>query len=270
VARHVVSWLRAGVLILALSTSCLITPNDYDLADDAAGPSAGNGGVSVGGVAGTGQGGSTDGGSTPVNGGAPAGGETTSSAGEAGSSGGSGVATVEPELLDDFDDNDVNVVPVAARDGSWSLEYDEEAGGSLQPFPFAPTDGTAYVKSDGAYSVVLSVAFRADDPSDGLPIPYDLSQYCGVSFRARNSDLPANVITARLVDEAGTVAQHAFGAQLETAWREHVLLFQDFEPLVDLAHARTFGFVLSSGGYYEFWIDDVSLLKKTSGGSCPA
>jgi hypothetical protein len=273
-----------AALVGALVTGCLITPNDYQLERGArnagtsessgsgAGDNGGNGGngASSGTSDGAGAGPDLSGGA-PTAGGAPAG---EGGEGQAGATGGTPgeepVATIEPELLDDFDDNDALLPSVAGRDGFWFTDFDEEIGGTFLPVPFMPEEGATHLQSDGAYSAILGAAFRAKDPDNGdLPAPYDLSQYCGVSFRARNSELPANVITARLVDASDAVAQHGSGAQLETFWQEFVLNFSDFEPAVDFASVRSFAFVLISGGQYEFWIDDVSLLRKTSPGACP-
>jgi hypothetical protein len=271
-----------AALVGALFTGCLITPNDYQLERGAGntgtsgsggtGDNGGSGGsnASSGGSSVAGAGSDFSGGA-PAAGGAPAG---EGGEGQAGATGGTPgeepVASIEPELLDDFNDNDALLPSVAGRDGSWFTDFDEEIGGTFLPVPFMPTDGAVHLESDGAYSAILGAAFRANDPNDGdRPTPYDLAQYCGVSFRARNSELPANVITARLVDASDAVAQHGSGAQLETSWQEFVLNFAEFEPAIDLESVRSFAFVLISGAQYEFWIDDVSLLRKTSPGDCP-
>ena len=223
------------------------------------------GGAQQGGSAGTSTGGSAganagNGGSTANNGG---------SAGVApgGTGGGAGAVVVDPNLIDDLEDNDKSVLAInnPRRDGTWDTGNDGTATGTQVPAPFmftptligaspphADDKYAAYMKGSGftSYGAYMNVSMRSWAIYNDTPV-YDASAYKGITFWAKVGSGPTITKALRVrfisadTDPRGKKCKvttdvpapthdqlcynHYFYNQtLSTTWQHYSIAFSDF------------------------------------------
>ena len=143
------------------------------------------------------------GGATGSPGGASPGGTGGAShAGAAGFTNGGTATVVNPDLIDDLEDNDksINFINSPRRDGIWDTGNDATQGGVQTPAPFmflptklsaaeAPYAGdqyAAHTKGSGftMYGAYMNVSMRSYADYANTP-QYDASKYKGISFLAK-------------------------------------------------------------------------------------
>lgn len=143
---------------------------------------------------------SSDGGSAA--GGSPSGGRSGASGGTAGGGTGSaGGPTIDPNLIDDFEDGDsaIHVIAAPRRDGLWDVNNDGTEGGVQTPLPqaFLPTllgsdvpyagdQYAGYTKGSGfkTFGAYMNVTMRVSNVYADTP-QYDASAYTGIKFWAK-------------------------------------------------------------------------------------
>jgi hypothetical protein len=169
------------------------------------GPVASGGGAELGGAtgnpgAGAGQGGTSGG----------------AHAGAAGFSNGGTATVVNPDLIDDLEDNDksINFINSPRRDGIWDTGNDATAGGVQTPVPYmflptklsaadAPYAGdqyAAYTKGSGfsMYGAYMNVSMRSYADYANTP-QYDASKYKGISFLAKVGSTSTKSMRVRFI-----------------------------------------------------------------------
>jgi hypothetical protein len=205
--------------------------------------SAGSG--AVGTVAGGGKGGTSGGGT---------------GGGSAGVANNAGAATVDTNLIDDFEDNDKQIVIVSnpRRDGIWDTNNDMTVGGVQTPTPLmfkptllgadAPYAGDMYAAhSTGSgftnYGAYMNVSMRAVADYATTPV-YDASSYKGISFRAKASAASGKIMRVRFVSgdtdprlkkcvapgtpETACYNHYYATVTLTTSWAVHSVAFSSF------------------------------------------
>ena len=136
--------------------------------------------------------------------------------GAAGFSNGGTTTVVNPDLIDDLEDNDksINILNNPRRDGSWDIGNDGTVGGMQTPTPFmfmptklsaatAPYAGdqfAAHTKGSGfsTYGAYMSVSMRSYADYATTP-QYDASKYTGISFLAKASATSAKSLRVRFI-----------------------------------------------------------------------
>ena len=231
----------------------------------AVGDAGASGDIGVAGAEDPGAGGASAGKGGAGDGGTPGGGAGGSTAGSG------GAVVVDPNLIDDLEDNTKNILYVSSprRDGIWDINNDLTVGavqtppvGDFSHTALAPTDRpypadafAAYTKGSGFtnYGAYMNVSMRSFAVYANTPV-YDASGYKGISFLAKVGDGATKSMRVRFVssdtDPRGKLCKlstdtptptqdqlcynHYFAdATLTTAWATYVLDFDQFMQGVD-------------------------------------
>ena len=276
----------------------------------------GSGGISAGsGGAGTGSGGNTttgsggsptsgSGGNTMAGGsggsqtsGSGGGGGATASGGATGSGGagpGSGGASASPDVIDDLDDDDDQILMQSGRRGPWHAFNDSNGGNQVPSVngPFAPgivaggasgspyavhTTGSGYASFGG---VGFDLANPTDTPGSMQCQAYDASAFSGITFWAKgNGNLRVEFPTQGFVPTAngGTCSSgtcwNVYGSRdvqgkLTNDWQQFTINFSSNQredgtntPAFDPSKLMGIAFK-HEGATFDFWIDQIAFVRK--------
>jgi hypothetical protein len=192
---------------------------------------------------------------------------------------------VDPGWIDDLEDGDDAIEPLEARVGYWYTNHDETAGGVQMPGErFVPTlggvDDSAYCAGTTGYGFTewgakLGVTLQQDGLV-GTVLPYDITGYTGIAFRARGNigidvavPTPAVLETANggecVTSEAAPCNDfHGHPVALGANWREYELpldaLRQEgwgFAAPFDATQALAIEFEIGAGLTFDICIDDL-------------
>lgn len=186
-------------------------------------------------------------------------------------------------LLDDFEDENTQLLTIAGRDGYW-WKHKDEFGSKFDPDELTIVD---HVEGDGfkaiyatgetaagqdAYGVLVGVNFA----SSGL---YDATKYVGISFKAKVDDGAQKKVRFKVADvnthaDAGvcTSCWNHFGKDLTltSEWQEYVVLFAELKqaphwgdprpPAVDTEKLMALDWSIGPSGKFGLWLDDVQFL----------
>lgn len=191
----------------------------------------------------------------------------------------------EDGLIDDFEDGNTVIAPVAGREGYWFKSAD--SGGSF----FGPEDiGPIPESRDGSLAIHPSGKTGTGDPTAvwgaifGASLaqagkPLDASRYVGVSFWAKVTEESTRGIRFELADgnthpEGGvcTTCWNHFGRDLNftTEWKKYTVMFRSMaqedgwgDPRpgnLDPSKLHSMGFKIKPGRPFDFMLDDIKFL----------
>jgi hypothetical protein len=195
-------------------------------------------------------------------------------------------------LVDDFEDDNGQIVLLDGRDGYWWKNADKEGARFSEPADGAPlkfADGGAHGSAKALH--IAGSTVKGSDQAYGVEVGtnlistkgslYDGSKYLGVSFMAKVG--PKSVKTVRF--NLGDVNTHpdlgscqscwnhfSKDVELTTEWQEYQVAFKDMaqrpgwgEPRPKSISAKelytlTFAFE-GSGGQFELFVDDIQFVE---------
>jgi hypothetical protein len=222
------------------------------------------------------------------------------SGGSAGFANSAGGPAVDPNLIDDFEDNDklIAFVNSPRRDGIWDTNNDMTVGAVQTPVPMsfkpsllgadAPYAGDMYAahstgKGFTTYAY-MNVSMRAVADYALTPV-YDASAYKGVSFLAKVSAASYKAMRVRFVsgDTDPRLKKCTVGAAtatacynhyydpvtLTTTWAQYTIDFASFiqggdgqlNPTIDLKEMFGLEFYFNGANDYDLWLDDLRFTK---------
>jgi hypothetical protein len=222
-------------------------------------------------------------------------------AGAGGSVAGSGgaPAPLELELIDNMENKDTVIDSTNGRGGDWYAAHDNTVAGTQTPSPFVmtalPAADSRYAVSKYA-SMTSGMGFTDWGENLGFNLrllngtthpTYNASAYCGVHFFGKVAAGVSTKVLLRVIDKnshpdggvcglGGMPCYQYFQKQLTftTAWAEQSVLFSDltcsgWPPSLVLSEIFSVEFGLTANSKFEFWVDDISFLKKPANGVCP-
>jgi len=184
--------------------------------------------------------------------------------------------------IDDFEDDNHQISPVAGRSGYWFTAKDEK-GSTIEPSgEIKAAEGGAGSKKalnvkgktlsvDGAWGATVGFNFV----QSGF---YDLSKYAGVSFKikaARPGQVRVKLPDVNTVPDGGVCSSgcwNSFGKDIpaETEWREVKVLFSELRqqdgwgdprpPSLATAKVKGLEWAVDKGQEFDVWIDDVQFI----------
>lgn len=186
-------------------------------------------------------------------------------------------------LLDDFEDENTQLLTIAGRDGYW-WKHADEFGSKFDPDELTFVDHeegdgfkALYVSGEtsgtkDAYGVLVGVNFT----SSGL---YDATKYVGVSFKAKADPDAQKKVRFKVADvnthKDGGVCKECwnhFGKDLTltSEWQTYVILFAELQqaphwgdprpPSVDTEKLMALDWSIGPSGKFGLWLDDIELL----------
>jgi endoglucanase len=201
---------------------------------------------------------------------------------------------IDPSLLiDDLEDRDRFIAPVAGRTGGWSV-YADESGGTLEP-PAGSSPVPARIiggrcgsefamrisgQGFSEWGAGMNVGFRFENADLGV---YDASRYAGVRFWARTGETHTSSVRVRFQDRntypvggicdpgdlvGANACYNAHGqglVPLGNEWRLYEIafdrvtqenLFGSPSPF-ETAHLFSLEWLMQPGSVMDLWIDDV-------------
>jgi hypothetical protein len=202
-------------------------------------------------------------------------------------------------LVDDMEDGDGTLAPIAGRNGTWWVDGDGTPGAEIAPqidadVPIAaePIDSSRcgsqfamHVRGRGFDDWGAHLAFSLRYDATGLA-PVDLRNYAGVSFWARvggdhdatlrvgfqdaNSAPPGGRCDPE--GSAGAACYDTFGTEvqpLSPEWQQYRLYFTRLEQrgvglhadALDVEHLYGMEFSLSPERNFDLWVDDLFLIE---------
>lgn len=187
------------------------------------------------------------------------------------------------ELVDDFEDGNKALPFVSGRRGDWFVGPD--TGTTVTPNPFLPTtldlglrhapesNYTAYLAAEQTRGWGFVFGAHLTWSTRG----YDGSAYCGVRFYARTEPESLSVVLYfENIAPEGVTSTPSYGSVigLTPDWRDYRVLFselskRDTETDFDVTKLARVIWNAPSRGSYELYVDDVYLLLKPEGGTCP-
>lgn len=185
-------------------------------------------------------------------------------------------------LIDDFEDEDRQTLPIAGRGGYWwkhaddhGSKFDEEltivdhedAGGFKAIYGRGETAGF-----DEAYGVIVGANLA---PADF----YDATKYVGISFKAKVDEGANKKVRFKISDvnthpdgKVCTDCWNHFGKDLTltTEWQEYVILFAEFSQApywgaprpatIDTEKLMALDWSIGPAGKFGLYLDDVQFL----------
>jgi hypothetical protein len=200
--------------------------------------------------------------------------------------------SVSEEIIDDMEDGDEEIRPVAGRRGAWFTLNDGTVGAVQTPagaFTMSPIQSgrgssmmAARTSGHGFKLWSPLFGFWMNKLSAGLKQTYDARKYTGISFWARTnatSPLPVRLLVpnadtdpdGKICGEAGSggCSDH-FGKNFTATsqWTQHTIRFADLtqagwgRKVDEFDPKSTYGieFQFNVGTEFDCWIDDVSFL----------
>jgi endoglucanase len=193
----------------------------------------------------------------------------------------------EDAPIDDFEDNNTQVMRVGGRDGYWWKSVDPK-GSKFEPDELKlaePGAGNSLlalhatgrtVTGDGAYGALFGTNFSSNSGEAAL---YDASTYAGIYFKAKGDPGKATSVRFKIGDvnthpDLGVCSNcwNHFGKNLTLTpeWTEHKILFADLKqadgwgsprpPAVVAEKLYSMDFSFEGGGEFGIWLDDVAFL----------
>jgi hypothetical protein len=186
-------------------------------------------------------------------------------------------------LIDNFEDEDNQLAKLGGRDGYWWTAADPN-GSTIEPKKVVATPGGAgspkalnfkgvTSSANGAWGVNFGVNFMSEK------VPYDGSQYAGISFKAKVGPNSTKKIRFKIGDinthqDAGVCKScwNHFGKDVELSeqWQEVKVLFTDAKQADGWGQPRpanittdklwNIDFSIGPAATYDLWIDDVQFL----------
>jgi hypothetical protein len=202
------------------------------------------------------------------------------------------------ELIDNFESDTASIAQIGGRMGGWYAVGDATPTAIIQPSGDALPEaipgercgsrhgmrvtGNGFL--DWGAEVVTPLRFGPDDAGVSNYLPYDGSEYQGVTFFARIGDTSSTQIRFAVSDErarpeagicvvnggTGTACYDTFGvdlsATLTTDWQEYRIPFLGLAQRnfgvhgdkVDTANMYDFEFTFAPNVIFDLWIDDIS------------
>jgi hypothetical protein len=186
-------------------------------------------------------------------------------------------STPDRYLIDDFESKDLTLPKIEGRDGSWIL-------GSDQTFAELRAEASEHCAGRGAvaghflghgssnWGANWTAVLRSD--SGGRAVPYDASEYSGVSFWAASgrpdlklTALPVGVTTMDVAWNSGMCSTcmdyYRTTISLDSSWRRFVIRFDQLaqkgngDPLVPLRRDQLVGVIVWPNQSFDIWIDDL-------------
>jgi hypothetical protein len=200
-----------------------------------------------------------------------------------------GTRPAEDGLIDDFEDGNNQGALTGGRDGYWWPKKDTK-GSTLEPEPFAPTEGGA---DDSGMAIRASGHTATGDATDawgagfGMNMlsqngaTYDASKYVGISFKAKVGDKSTRKVRFKIGDvnthQDGGVCKtcwNHFGKDLTLTpkWKEYTVMFSEARQEEGWGDPRpssltpskliAIDWSIAGGGQdYDVWIDDVQFIE---------
>jgi endoglucanase len=193
------------------------------------------------------------------------------------------IKSAEDGLIDDFEDDNTQMVKLDGRSGYWFTHTDPN-GSTIEPETLTPEEGGASGKghavhiigetasSQGAYGSTLGLNFKGSGT-------YDASKYVGIRFKAKIKEGTSRAVRFKIPDvnthkDAGvcTDCWNHFGKDLtlSTEWEEYVVLFDDVHQNPGwgsprpqhVAKDKLWGidWTINPGRKFDLWIDDVEFI----------
>jgi hypothetical protein len=266
---------------LALLPGCLVSFNDYplgELKDAAQGGTGGGGASSDGGKSGSSAAGTeTNGGASMTEGGA-----------DGSAAGASPLASIDPNLIDDFEDGDERIAEVAGRSGSWYAGNDGKGMQTpaseqlLVPSLLNPARGESRRAAHtfgGPFQTWGALVGTSLAGSGEQPAPYDLSHHSGIRLWVRSgasSPYAARQVRLNLptpaTNQGGacTLCNDHFGADipLTSKWAQVNVPFSSLKQAgygmprlnsPDLKQVLSLQLMFPKGVSFDLWVDDLEL-----------
>jgi endoglucanase len=195
-----------------------------------------------------------------------------------------GTRPADDGAIDDLEDGNNQVNLEGGREGYWWPKKDEK-GSTIEPVPFAPSDGGAGSEmAMRGFGKTVSVqdawgaGFGLNFLNQGAL--YDASRYVGISFKAKVGEGSTRRIRFKIGDvnthKDGKVCTTAcwnhFGKELTFTpqWREYMVLFSEAsqEPgwgdprpsAVTPGKLVSIDWSIGTGQSFDLWVDDLSFL----------
>lgn len=198
-----------------------------------------------------------------------------------------------PELIDDFEDEDLALCPSAGRAGNWTTENQsagewllsiEPAGRGQSDFALrassARENSSETADGDDPFQLhpVLGTTFRPAD-GNGTPQPFNGSTYSGVRFWARAVPKGQLVVALATTDTwvtgaamgecaGGCTGHFTASVALEESWQSFAIEFEAFDAagargdaVFDAAKLLGLKFVIASGAETALSLDDVAFVQ---------
>lgn len=187
-------------------------------------------------------------------------------------------------LIDDFEDGNGQVAKREGRGGYWWRSTDPDGSkyenDDAKPAEDGCSGSTLCLHQWGktsSKSGAWGVNFGANIGLDGT---VDLSNYVGISFRAKSSKSAGHQVRFKIGDinthpNLGVCKScwNHWGKdiQLTADWREYRVLFSGVQqapgwgdprpPALDVKHVYSIDFSIDPGQTFDIWVDDLQLLK---------
>jgi hypothetical protein len=189
-----------------------------------------------------------------------------------------GKAQCENALVDDFEDNDTQVLRADLRDGHW-YGFKDNHGTSMLPGTMQAVEGGA---QGSKYAVRISGKMGTDVDTfaglglelSGTQLPYDVSTASGICFFAKGAgEARVQLPDVNTFPEGGRckTCYNSFGNDfaLTTEWREYCFTFDSMtqskgwgDQVPKLTPTLVFGIqwqFFKHGTEFDLWLDDVRL-----------
>lgn len=193
------------------------------------------------------------------------------------------IKAADDGLIEDFEDDNSQVVTNGGRDGYWWVHHDPN-GSTIEPDGFFPEEGGAAgddygmhiqgqtASSQGAYGSSLGLGFSKDGA-------YDASKYIGLRFKAKVAEDSTKSVRLKIADinthkDGGvcTDCWNHFGKDitLSTEWEQYTVLFSELRQVPGWGQPRPssvtvdelwgLDWTIGPGRKFDIWFDDVEFI----------
>ena len=189
------------------------------------------------------------------------------------------------DMIDNMEDGNPTIMSNDGRAGNWYVFGDSQGTHTFGPTVLAPKRGPSssiaiHYTGSGFTEWGSGVGFDLNNTGGGASTkqPYDLSDFRGITFWARATTLFQIVISVPDVntDPAGqlcTDCDHHWygGVTIDAEWKRYFLDFADLQlesgtvpTPTEFATDAVIGFQFKApiGSTFDFWIDDVALVRE--------
>ena len=197
-------------------------------------------------------------------------------------------SVANPQLVDDFEDDDAAILGRQGRSGSWYVANDGRGqqtppnGAALLPSPLEPPRaGSArgahtFGGPFSSWGALIGTSFAS---SGAVGVAYDLSSYRGLRLWVRSGAtspgaaqrVRVNILTPATTQGGGcTICDDPFGVDipLTAQWAQVEVPFSSLKQVgygrpslatPDLPHALGMQFVFVTNVSFDLWVDDIEL-----------